>query len=186
MPAQYVSNQENETVLGSVSGEESSMTMQKKCLMALVLVSVSLVLGTSAHAQTIKTGRTVFDNLGGSFASERVPGAMVDAGYSRVGTSADAARGQVHSPNITETEPPTTIRNQFVVEAVQTILDQLFNTINFLGNRLLARTGLMPLLPPEIFFPEADSNTGANGSGDSATDSGDSTDSGDRSRNDRT
>ncbi len=162
------------------------MTTQRKCFTTLVLVSVGLMLSAPARAQSIKTGRTAFDNLGASYASERVPGAMVAAGFGRVQTTADAARGQVHSPDITETEPPATIRNQFVVEAVQTILDQLFNTINFLGNRLLARAGLMPLLPPELFFPDADSGTGGDGSGDPADGSGDSTDGEDRTRDDRT
>lgn len=159
------------------------MTRQKKCWTTLVLVSAGLLLGAPARGQMIKTGRTAFDNLGASYASERVPGSMVAAGYGRVQMSADAARGQVHSPDITETEPPTTIRNQFVVEALQTILDQLFNTINFLGNRLLARAGLMPLLPPETFFPDAGSGSSGDGSN---SDGNGSTDGGDRSRDDRT
>jgi hypothetical protein len=161
------------------------MAIRIDCWKIVTLTAVGLWLGGPASAQTIKTGRTAFENLAASYAPERAPGAMVDAGFARAQASADAAWRQVTAPGITVPENPIEPFDQFIVDALTTIVEQLLNTINFLGNRLLARAGLMPLLPPETFFPDADSSTNGDGSGDSSDGSGDSTDGGDRSR-DRT
>ena len=174
--------------------EGHTLMTKTKFMTVLMIAAAGPAFSAPANAQSIMTGRTAFDNLSGSYASERVPGAMVAAGFGRAQAAADAGRAQVHSPDITETEPPTSIRDEFMVGALQTVIEQLMNTLMFLGNRLLARAGLMDLLPPETFFPDA----GTGGGGGSADDGTDSSDSGtgsdgsdsadrdDRTRTDRT
>ncbi len=135
------------------------MTSIKSRLAVWTTLCVALAFGTPAGAQDFPAGRTAFENLG----ALRPPGAMVGAGLGRAAATANEARAQVLAPQITETSRPTSIRAQFLASAVGTVIDSLGQTFLFLGNRWLARIGLAPLLPPELFFPPTDSTDGEGG-----------------------
>lgn len=160
----------------------------------------ALASGPSASAQAILDGRTAFENF--DLARGNPPGNMVSSGFARAQATADGGRAQVLAPEITETELPTSIRAQFLVTAIETVFDQLERTLLFLANRWLARAGLAPLLPANLFFPSTDSGSGDGAddgldigdvidqmNGDTTppgSDSTDSTDSGDSSDTDST
>ena len=135
-------------------GREPLTRTRASLLTILLLACVAPV-----HAQSIKDGRTAFENLRGSRSGEQAPGAMVHAGLARALNTANRAQAQVVAPQITETSRPTEPRTQFLVTAIETVFDQLGRTLLFLGNRLAARAGLTPLLPADLFF----SSTGSTG-----------------------
>lgn len=135
-------------------GREPQIRTRASILTMMLLACVAPV-----YAQSVKEGRTAFENLRGSRSREQLPGAMVRAGLVRALDTANQARAQVVAPQITETSHPTEPRTQFLVTAIETVFDQLGRTLLFLGNRLAARAGLTPLLPADVFF----SSTGATG-----------------------
>ncbi len=142
---------------------------------------IALGLNTQANGHTTLDGKTAFQNLGMS--QGRPPGEMVGTGFARAQESANRARSQVLAPDITETSRPTPIRAQFLVKAIETVFDQLESTLLFLGNRWLARAGLVPLLPPELFFPPTDTtDTSDTSDSTSDTEASDSTDDGNGTR----
>ncbi len=175
------------------------MTRRNLWLTVSVTAITALASGPSASAQAILDGRTAFENY--DLAQGNPPGNMVSNGFARAQASADGALAQVLAPEITETES-TSIRAQFLVTAIETVFDQLERTLLFLANRWLARAGLAPLLPTDLFFPSTDSGSGDGADdgldigdlidqidGDTAppgSDSTDSTDSGDSSDTDST
>lgn len=135
------------------------MAVRRLWWAASVIVFTVLASGPSASAQAILDGRTAFENF--DLARGNPPGNMVSNGFARAQATVDGALAQVLAPEITETES-TSIRAQFLVTAIETVFDQLERTLLFLANRWLARAGLAPLLPPDLFFPSTGSG-GANG-----------------------
>jgi hypothetical protein len=91
---------------------------------------------------------------------------MVNAGMAR---ARDAVQDPFVPVDITETSRADTVRVQALVDAIEVVFDQLEKTLLFLGNRLAARAGFMPLLPVETFFPPSDAS-GGTGDGDGRTD----------------
>jgi len=69
---------------------------------------------------------------------------MVGAGVVRAQEAADFARGGIE---IVETTRPTSPRAVFLSDAIEIIFDQLNSTLLYLGNILLQRAGLPPLVP---------------------------------------
>lgn len=127
------------------------MTTLSRWLTGLVTAAVALGLSAPANAQGIMDGRTAFANL--RAAGGRAPGGMVTAGLFRAQETAGRGRAQVVAPQITETSRPTPIRAQFLADVIEILFEQFEQTLLFLGNRWLARAGLGPLLPVELFFP---------------------------------
>lgn len=125
-------------------------------LTGLATAAVALGLSVPANAQDVMEGRTAFENLRG--AGGRAPGRMVTAGLARAQETAAGGRAQVTAPQITETSRPTPIRAQFLADVIEILFEQLEATFLFLGNRWLARAGLGPLLPADLFFPPPDAN----------------------------
>jgi hypothetical protein len=85
------------------------------------------------------------DNVSGGALRARSPGNMVGAGIARRQEAANFARGGVE---IVETTRPMSARATFLVEAIEILFDQLNSTLLYLGNILLERAGLPPLVPP--------------------------------------
>ncbi|MGB2986837.1 MAG: hypothetical protein WBE26_13275 [Phycisphaerae bacterium] len=147
------------------------MTNRNTWTMGFVAAVAALVINAPANGQSILEGQTAFDNLDAT--RGRAPGNMVRTGFARAQTFADATRVPVQ---ITETSRPTPPHAQFMADAIEIVFDQLQQTLLFLGNRLLARAGLAPLLPTEFFFPTADPSGGGSDSTGSDSDDSEPTD----------
>ncbi len=154
-----------------------AMARRSTWLTVSVATAVTFGLGVPTNAQGIMEGRTAFDNLraGGG----RAPGSMVTAGVARARQTADQGRAQVISPEITETSPTTTIREQFlsdladiIVQAFNDIVQQFIQMIVSLVTQQLTDAGLMPILSLDDLLPAADSN-GADNTNVGAMDTGD-------------
>jgi len=89
-------------------------------------------------------GQYASDNVSGGSLRARSPGNMVGAGVVRAQEAADFARGGIE---IVETTRPTSPRAVFLSDAIEIIFDQLNSTLLYLGNILLQRAGLPPLVP---------------------------------------
>jgi hypothetical protein len=81
---------------------------------------------------------------------------MVGAGVVRAKEAADFARGGIE---IVETTRPTSPRATFLVDAIEILFDQLNSTLLYLGNILLQRAGLPPLVPQVTPLPTTGGNT---------------------------
>lgn len=130
------------------------MATRSTWLTGLAAAAVVLGLSVPANAQDVMEGRTAFDNLRAT--GGRSPGRMVTAGLARAQATAAGGRAQVAAPQITETLRPTPIRAQFLADVIEILFEQLEQTFLFLGSRWLARAGLGPLLPADLFFPPPD------------------------------
>ncbi len=157
------------------------MATRSKSLALVVAAAVLLAMSAPAGAQSIMDGSTAFDNLNLSLG--RPPGNMVTAGLGRAQDAADAGFSQVRAPQITETERPRSVREQALIDAFDSVINDINRAILVLINRWLARAGLMPLIPPEVLLPRGGGDgTGLDGLGDlgdlldQAGDGGDTTD----------
>lgn len=99
---------------------------------------------TSTTPGTPGLGQHPFDNVSGGAVAARAPGNMVNAGVGRAQAAADFARGGI---DIVETSRPMSPRAVFLVDAIEIIFEQLNRTLLYLGNILLQRAGLPPLVP---------------------------------------
>lgn len=114
-----------------------------------VAVAAVLTWNGVARSQTTTPGAPTLgqhasDNVSGGAIAARSPGNMVIAGLVRRQEAVDFARGGIE---IVETTRPTSPRAVFLAEAVKIIFDQLNSTLLYLGNILLQRAGLPPLVP---------------------------------------
>lgn len=109
-------------------------------------------------------GQYASDNVSGGAIAARAPGNMVGAGVARVQEAANFARGGVE---IVETSRPMSPRAVFLVEAIEILFDQLNSTLLYLGNILLQRAGLPPLVPqvPTPTTPDTTDTTDTTDSG---------------------
>ena len=107
------------------------------------------LLTTGAWAQqessVTLSGPTAFDNLGA--ATGQPPGSMVSRGVGRALSKGDDGFDRVLTPEITETEPRRSVGDQFLVDSVPTIADEISSIILTLINQWFARAGLGELVP---------------------------------------
>ena len=107
-----------------------------------------MLFASSAWAQDSSvtlSGPTAFDSLGAALGQP--PGRMVSRGVGRALGKTDDGFGQVFAPDITETEPRRSVGDQFRVDSVPTIADEISSIILALINQWFARAGLGELVP---------------------------------------
>ena len=109
-----------------------------------VAVGAVLAWNAVARSQVIIQGQHASDNVTGGALAARAPGNMVNAGVGRAQAAANFARGGIE---IVETSRPMSPRAVFLVDAIEIIFEQLNRTLLSLGNILLQRAGLPPLVP---------------------------------------
>jgi len=128
----------------------------RKPLGAFLLV---LALSSMATAQDIggvfpveiNTEQNPQRNLSGAALAARSPGNMVTAGLARTQVAMNFARGII---DITEPLAGPDPKASFLSEAITIIFEQLNRTLLYLGNILLERAGLSPLLPSDETLPD--------------------------------
>ena len=127
------------------------MMRVRKWLVGIVAIGVVLAWNAVVTAQTTPTtpgtpglGQHASDNVSGGAIAARSPGNMVGAGVARAHEAADFARAGIE---IVETTRPMSPRATFLVEAIEIVFEQLNQTLLYLGNILLQRAGLPPLVP---------------------------------------
>lgn len=149
------------------------MARRNTRLTTVLVPVVAMSLSTAARAQTIIQGGSAAENV--RSAGARAPGNMTTAGIARAQQAAQAARARVE---ITET-PSTTpgIREMFVTELVDIMVEQINQFFIRFVNLLLERAGLPPLMLTDLLPPLTDIGD-IGGLGD-ATDSAGTTDLGD-------
>jgi len=142
-----------------VETENHSMKRVRSWLVWTVAVATVIAWNSAAIAQTTPgtpgtptLGQYASDNVSGGAIRARSPGNMVGAGVVRAKEAADFARGGIE---IVETTTPTSPRAKFLSDAIKIIFDQLNSTLLYLGNILLQRAGLPPVVPP-VTPPAAD------------------------------
>lgn len=90
------------------------------------------------------SGPTAFDSLGAALGQP--PGDMVSRGVGRALAAADEGFARVFAPDITETEPHRSVGDQFRVDSIPTVANEISRIILFLLNQLFARAGLGELV----------------------------------------
>jgi len=86
---------------------------------------------------------------------------MVDAGVVAALNFSDRARAGVE---ITETEPPTSIRAQLLADVIAEVFEQINQLITLFDNLLRARAGQPPVISADtVSISDTDSETGASG-----------------------
>ncbi|RME40114.1 MAG: hypothetical protein D6788_04080 [Planctomycetota bacterium] len=134
---------------------------------------------STSYAQAPAAGQFADQNVVPT--PDRQPGAMVAAGVARAQST---LREPTALPNITATEPPRTVREQFNLQAIDIITRDALNALFFLAQRFFARAGLqvdlsaglldnLPTTTPPAETPDQTNTTGGtNGTGSAAADTG--------------
>lgn len=128
------------------------MTKVRTLSVWTVAVATVLTWNAVARSQTATPGvptwnQNALDNVSAGALASRSPGNMVGAGVVRAQEAADFARGGIE---IVETSRPISPRATFLVEAIKIVFVQLNRTLLYLGNILLERAGLSPLVPIDV------------------------------------
>jgi hypothetical protein len=121
---------------------------RKRNMLVFMAMAGGVLFASSAWAQqssVILSGPTAFDNLSATLGQP--PGGMVSRGVGRALGAADVMFGRTLAPNITETEPRRSVGDQFLVDSIPTVADEITRIIFVLINQWFARAGLGELVP---------------------------------------
>lgn len=120
----------------------------------------ALAFGATAYGQNNVAGNTALENARAGAARGRAPGNMVSAGVAQAQAAANFARAGIE---ITETSRPTSWRTEFLVDAIETVFEQLNQAIALFSNLLVLRAGGEPGIPVDL-SPDTSENDGSNDS----------------------
>lgn len=122
----------------STGSPRSRGTRLRTAALCLVCTAMLPVVSSPASAQTLISGGFAHNNVSGGAVASRAAGNMVSAGIAR---AVDRANDILSRNDIVETQRPLSIRDAFLIDALEIIFDQIAIAIDLLDAVLQARGG---------------------------------------------